>query len=367
MRQFNFSELARANISATQCKANIRQQPDHFQVNEKIPFEPQGEGGHAMLLIEKTGSNTDWIAKQLARFAGVDDVAVGYAGMKDRHAVTTQWFSVNLEGHDEPDWSAFAEDSCIVKTITRHNKKLKRGVLSGNFFHLCLSDVKGDKDTWQKNLESIQQHGVPNYFAEQRFGHHYGNLEKADRWFVENKKPKKRQQRSIFLSAARSWLFNLVLSERVKTNTWQKHIKGDVMQLAGTRSSYFEADDTDDSIASRLEQFDIHPTGPLWGRGEALTRSASLELEKGVLANWSDWQQGLERAGLKQERRALRLHPEECNWQFEEPDQLQLSFYLPAGSYATAVLRELAIVTDISQRNSDSNLPLSFNNRDDQD
>lgn len=359
MRQFDFSTLARANAQALLCRAKIRQQAIDFQVNESIPFEPQGEGGHAMLLIEKTGSNSDWLAKQLARFAGVADVAIGYAGMKDRHAVTTQWFSINLEGYDEPDWTLFDADNCHIKRVTRHNKKLKRGVLTGNYFHLTLRDVEGDRGIWRQSLDTIKQVGVPNYFAEQRFGHHYANLDKAQHWMVEGKKPKQRHQRSIVLSAARSWLFNLVLSERIRQDNWTKQLSGDVMQLAGTRASYFEADDNDDSIQSRLDQFDIHPTGPLWGRGQALTQSASLNLEQAVLSDWGDWQQGLERAGLKQERRALRLHPEQFDWSFDG-NNLQLSFFLPAGSYATAVLRELAIITDASERNSGTASALSI-------
>jgi len=359
MRQFDFSILAHANPDALLCRAKIRQQAADFQVNECIPFEPQGQGGHVMLLIEKIGSNSDWLAKQLARFAGVADVAIGYAGMKDRHAVTTQWFSINLEGYDEPDWTLFDADNCRIKRVTRHNKKLKRGVLTGNFFHLTLRDIEGARAIWEQSLDTVKRAGVPNYFAEQRFGHHYGNLDKAQRWMVEGKKPKQRQQRSIVLSAARSWLFNLVLSERIMQNNWTKQLSGDVMQLAGTRASYFEADDNDDSIQSRLEQFDIHPTGPLWGRGQALTHSASLELETAVLNDWTDWQQGLERVGLKQERRALRLHPEQLEWSYEDTN-LHLSFFLPAGSYATAVLRELAIITDASERNSGSMSALSI-------
>lgn len=353
MSQFDFAELAHANPVAKLCKAEIRRQPNHFQVNEKIPFEPQGEGGHAMLLIEKTGTNTDWLAKQLARFAGVDDVAIGYAGMKDRHAVTTQWFSVNLEGYDEPDWSGFNSVQWQIKQVTRHNKKLKRGVLNGNYFHLTLTNLEGDKAVWQQNLERIKSNGVPNYFAEQRFGHRFGNLEKAQRWMVEGKKPKQRQQRSIVLSAARSWLFNLVLSERVIQKNWHQLLKGDVMQLAGTRASHFEADDQDSTLQSRLAQFDIHPTGPLWGRGQALTHADSLALETAVLNDWAVWQEGLEKAGLKQERRPLRLYPEQFSWIFDDK-ALQLEFYLPAGAYATAVLRELASISDVSERNSES-------------
>jgi tRNA pseudouridine13 synthase len=348
--EFDFSQLQRANPQATQCSANIRLQPDHFRVDEQLPFEPSGEGGHAMLLIEKTGSNTDWVAKQLARFAGVEDVAIGFAGLKDRHAVTSQWFTVKLEGYEEPDWSLFSADDCQIKTLTRHNKKLKRGVLSGNLFSLTLTCIEGDREIWEHNLARIQAEGVPNYFAEQRFGHHFANLDKAQQWFETGRKPKKRQQKSMILSAARSWLFNEVLSARISQQNWQTGFPGDVMQLAGT-SSIFLAESIDESIAERLRSFDIDITGPLWGRGRSANQSESLALESAVLDNWQTWRQGLEQAGLKQERRPLRVLPQKMSWHFHE-DSLSLSFFLPAGSYATAVMRELAEITDVSQRNS---------------
>ncbi|MCX4187805.1 tRNA pseudouridine(13) synthase TruD [Methylophaga sp. OBS4] len=358
MSQFDFSVLARANPAVLNCNASIRNQTEHFQVDEQLPFEPEGQGGHVMLRIQKTHTNTDWLAKQLACFANVAEVAVGFAGMKDRHAVTTQWFTVNMEGMEEPDWYQFDSENWQIKQLTRHNKKLKRGVLSGNHFKITLADLQGEQQQWQQNLQRIQQQGVPNYFAEQRFGHNHANLERADAWFQGAKAPKKRQQRSIYLSAARSWLFNLVLSKRIEKGNWNQIISGDVMQLAGTHSSFFVADEQDEDLVERLQTFDIHPTGPLWGRGEALTKLSSLKLEQQVLEAWSSWQQGLEKAGLKQERRALRLYPEQLTWQFTDTT-LELAFYLPAGSYATAVLRELAQITDASQRNSVSAPPFS--------
>ncbi len=347
---FDFSQLQRANPEAAACRADIRLQDAHFRVDEQLPFEPSGEGGHAMLLIEKTGSNTDWLAKQLAAFAGVEDVAVGYAGLKDRHAVTSQWFTVKTEGHEEPDWSQFSADDCQIKTLTRHNKKLKRGVLSGNQFSLVLTGIEGDSAVWERNLQRIKTQGVPNYFAEQRFGHRFANLERAQQWFETGRKPKKRQQKSMILSAARSWLFNQVLSYRISQHNWQTGVSGDVMQLAGT-GSIFLAEEIDEKIAERLKTFDIDITGPMWGRGRAANQADSLALENVALAEWQKWQQGLEQAGLKQERRPLRVLPQNMSWQFNAGN-LSLSFFLPAGSYATAVLRELAVVTDVSQRNS---------------
>lgn len=346
MSEFDFSSLARVNTAATSLSATIRQQADYFQVDEVLPFEPDGSGGHVWLKIQKRDSNTDWVAGQLAKFAGVAPVAVGYAGLKDRHAVTTQWFSINMEGHEELNWQDFANDEISIVEQTRHSKKLKRGVLAGNTFTLRLTELSADTALWQDHLAAVKQHGVPNYFAEQRFGHHGNNLNRAEHWFSTGKAPKKRNQKSLYLSAARSWLFNQVVSKRVDMDCWQKAIDGDVMLLAGTQASLFTIDSIDDEIKSRIEINDIHPTGPLWGKGEALSKQDCLQLENDVLADWADWQVGLEKMGLKQQRRALRLIPENFDWHFIDDQQLELRFFLPSGSYATAVLRELAVISD---------------------
>jgi len=351
LKNFDFASFPRINLDALLCSADIRSQQEYFQVDEQLPFEPDGTGGHVWLKIQKRGINTDWLAGELAKFAGVHQVAVGFAGLKDRHAVTQQWFSVNLEGFVEPDWSAFETDDIKIITYTRHGKKLKRGVLLGNTFKLRLTNVQGERALWESALEQIQQYGVPNYFAEQRFGHQCGNLYRVEHWFSTGKAPKKRNQKSIYLSAARSWLFNLVLAERIRLGNWNKALLGDVMLLAGTKASLFLVDADDDALQERLDTMDIHVSGPLWGRGNPAVLDDSSLLEQAVLSEWQAWQQGLEKAGMSQERRALRLFPTGFNWQFIPDNQLELEFFLPAGSYATAVMRELAVISDAQHRN----------------
>ena len=351
MASFDFSSLEYVNTRALTCSAELRSQPDYFQVEESLPFIPDGEGGHVWLKIQKRGINTDWLAAELAKFAGVAQVAIGYAGLKDRHAITRQWFSINLEGFEEPDWSLFETDDIQIVEQTRHGKKLKRGVLSGNTFMIRLTNIQGADDDWLLALQQVKEQGVPNYFAEQRFGHNAGNLHRVDYWFSTGKAPRKRNQKSIYLSAARSWLFNLVLSERIKQKCWNTAVEGDVMLLAGTKASLFNSDSVDAELTGRLESMDIHPTGPMWGRGQSAVSAACLELETEVLKEWALWQQGLEKAGLSQDRRSLRLFPRDFNWQFIDGQQLELSFFLPAGCYATAVMRELAVITDVQQRN----------------
>ncbi|THK42005.1 tRNA pseudouridine(13) synthase TruD [Methylophaga sp. SB9B] len=350
MKHFDYLSLPRQSDSAATCSGQLREKAVYFEVEEHLPFSPEGEGSHVWLYVQKTDTNTDWLAQEIARFAGVSPVAVGYAGLKDRHAVTSQWFSVNLQGLPEPDWLAFENEQIKIIKAVRHSKKLKRGALAGNRFRLRLTNITGDAAIWEKNLQTIAEQGVPNYFAEQRFGHFGNNLKKADQWFTEGTEPKKRNQRSIIISAARSWLFNLVMAERIRQNNWNQMLAGDVMLLAGTRASYFVAESKDDVLEQRIKEMDIHPTGPLWGKGEAISKGETLALEQSVLADWQDWQQQLEKLGLSQERRALRLFPQNFQWQFINESSLLLEFELGPGSYATAVLRELAEIQDMSQK-----------------
>ncbi|MDX1574427.1 MAG: tRNA pseudouridine(13) synthase TruD [Methylophaga sp.] len=348
----SFSELPRVGNIAD-CQATIRGTATDFKVAEHLPFQPEGEGSHVWLYVQKIGTNTDWLAQQIARFANVSPVAVGYAGLKDRHAVTSQWFSINLQGLPEPDWSQMQSVELQILQHVRHSKKLKRGALGGNHFTLRLTDLQGDKVIWQANLQRIAKAGVANYFAEQRFGRDGLNLQKAEDWFNGGPAPQKRNQRSMIISAARSWLFNLVLAERIKQQHWDSGLPGDIMLLSGTRASYFLAETIDDTIQQRLNAMDIHPTGPLWGKGAVPNTLDSLVMENSVLKDWQKWQTELEKLGLTHERRALRLFPTEFDWQFADDNSLTVSFALPPGSYATAVLRELALISDASGSKTD--------------
>ncbi|MDW7603828.1 tRNA pseudouridine(13) synthase TruD, partial [Stenotrophomonas maltophilia] len=114
------------------------------QVDELPAFEATGEGEHLLLHIRKRGANTVHVAKLLAKWAGLPEMAVSYAGMKDRHAVTTQRFSVHLPKRIAPDLAELTSDEIEVLEATWHNRKLQRGALAGNRFRLVLRDVQGD-------------------------------------------------------------------------------------------------------------------------------------------------------------------------------------------------------------------------------
>lgn len=343
-----------AGDNGPQARAKFKSQAADFVVRETLSFEPEGEGTHAYLYIEKTNTNTEWLARQIARFVGVEAREIGYAGLKDRNAVTSQWFSVNLEIIDLPDWNDFQLEGVKILINTLHRKKLKRGAIKHNDFEIILRDVQGaTQDELKQRVKQIQLSGVPNYFAQQRFGHDYGNLSRAARWFAGVHKIKKRADKSMALSAARSMIFNQMLSQRIQTVGWNELVDGDMMMLNGTHS-VFTAAEIDEEIRQRFEQADIHPTSALWGRGRLTSDKQLLQLEQAVADSLHNWCDALEKQGLKQERRAARLFPENLSLTFaENPDtfldktqdkpleNVTLSFALPVGTYATAVLREL--------------------------
>lgn len=319
--------------------ARMRVAPEDFQVEEILGYDADGAGEHALLWVEKRGANTDWVARELARFAGVPPVAVGYAGMKDRHAVTRQAFSVQLAGKPDPDWSAFPHAEVNVLAATRHSRKLKRGALRGNRFVLVLREVQGDRAVAEAVLTQIRTRGVPNYFGEQRFGREGGNVAQARAMFGGRRVD--RDKRSMLLSAARSQIFNNVLAARVEGAAWDAPLPGDIWSLAGSRS-WFGPEPFTPALAERLARADIHPSGPLWGQGEPPTTDQAGVIEREVAARDADLVAGLVAAKMDQERRALRMLPAELRWRWLADGALEVSFALPAGAYATVVLRELA-------------------------
>ncbi|WP_029890808.1 tRNA pseudouridine(13) synthase TruD [Polycyclovorans algicola] len=319
--------------------ARLRSTPEDFTVDELHDRVPDDEGDHVWLWVRKRGANTDWVARQLAQIAGVKPLDVGYAGLKDRDAVTTQVFTVHLPGREAPDWSGSLPESVTVLAAHRHRRKLKRGALHGNRFGIVLRDVQGDLPAAEACLQAIQARGVPNYFGDQRFGLGGANVARAEAMFAG--KAVDRPTRSILLSATRSHLFNTVLAQRVEAGQWDQPLAGEVWSLAGSRA-WFGPEALTDDLRERLRSGDIHPSGPLWGRGALPTADHAQALEATALAPFDTLKAGLEAADMAQDRRALRLLPSQLQWQWRDTTALHLSFELPPGCYATVVLRELA-------------------------
>jgi tRNA pseudouridine13 synthase len=322
--------------------AGFKQQPEDFRVDEVLPFGFSGAGEHLWLQIRKRGVNTDWLAQKLGLHAGVKPVAIGYAGLKDRHAVTTQWFSIHLPGQPDPDFSALLSDDIQILQQLRHSKKLQRGALSGNRFEIRLRNV-GHPVLIDDRCRLIASEGVPNYFGEQRFGHGRGNLLEAERMFSHARARPPRHKRSLYLSAGRSWLFNEILSRRIQAGSWNKRLAGEVFMLDG-KSACFRDDDSA-TLDARLRAGEIHLSAALWGEGESMSSEVVYALEESVAADYPVLSAGLVAARVEQQRRALRLIPRNLQWTFDQDDCI-VSFDLPAGSYATTVLRELVDVCE---------------------
>ena len=286
--------------------ASFRNSPEDFIVDEIIDFEPANEGEHLLLHIKKRDQNTKWVAGLLAELAGIDRRDVGFCGMKDRFAVTTQWFSLHLPGRNiEPDQLTHSDFQIL--SSARHNKKLRRGMHAGNRFSIVLRDFSIQPDDLSRRCALIEKSGVPNYFAEQRFGWNANNLVKANELIELGKLKGNRHGTGIYLSAARSWLFNLLLDRYLS-----------------------------------LGKLDFADTGALWGRGRSATDANFSQQEQELLSGWSSWCHALEHAGLKQQRRPFILRPNNFCYKSLADDQFEFNFELPNGSYATAVLREIA-------------------------
>ncbi|OAI14250.1 MULTISPECIES: tRNA pseudouridine(13) synthase TruD [Methylomonas] len=322
---------------------DIKTIPGDFFVEEILGFQPEGSGEHVFLFVEKIGENTEYVARLLARHAGVRQRDIGYAGLKDRHGRTRQCFSVWLPGKVEPDWRMLQGDHLKILEAVRHPRKLKRGVLQGNRFEILIRNWQGDRERLDAQLEQVKRLGFPNYFGEQRFGFQGRNVGRAAAMFGGVRV--KAEQRSIYLSAARSYLFNLILAERVAIGSWSTGLTGEAFMLAGSHS-YFAADEIDSALAARLAAGDIQCSGALWGKGVSGARADALELEQRIVAAQPILAQGLISAGLTQDRRALVVRPTDLVWGFESEAVLRLGFGLPAGAYATALLREIVALDE---------------------
>ena len=339
-------------------KAEIKSCPEDFRVTEDLGFSPTGEGQHQMVRIEKREMNSDQVATKIAKFMGLKRRDVGVAGLKDRAAITQQWFSVDLMGKAPPDWSELeceTEYGGYLKVVKAelHNRKIRTGALRGNWFKLILrnieysSDLNGSVEKLEQRLEQIKREGVPNYFGEQRFGRGGSNVAKALQIFDKKYKPRGRHERGLLLSSVRSEIFNHILSHRVASETWNRALVGEVYSLDKSKA-YFHQEEIDSEVERRLREHDIHPSAPLWGDGELESSAAARELEESVvqgIERFADMQHGLAGARMEHGRRSLRLIPEDMSWRMldgvDSASNLELSFWLPAGAYATVVLREL--------------------------
>ena len=347
----------------TIARAIYKTYPQDFIVEEQLTIDFSEQGEHLWLQLQKTGLNTAYVARLLAQWAQIPVKDVGYSGLKDRHAVTTQWFSLRLPHKNLPtaDFQDFMTnalgDGENIRILAQHwhGKKLQRGTHTGNRFGITLREVQcADRDALSQQLAQITRDGVPNYFGSQRFGHNGQNLAHALTLFANapaGDQPRTQGKRKntvsnttgLYLSAARSALFNAMVAKRVQDGTWHTPLDGEVMNLAGT-NSVFAAPTIDDDLRARLAAGDIHLTAALWGDGLPMSSAQVQALELAVIGSNECYQalaKGLAAFGIHQERRALYVIPRKLTAIWQDATTLTLNFDLPTGSFATAVLGAL--------------------------
>ncbi|GAA3910498.1 tRNA pseudouridine(13) synthase TruD [Halomonas cibimaris] len=322
---------------------DYRAAPEDFFVDEALDFAPEGHGEHLWLRIEKREQTTLDVVRALARLCGVTPREVGYSGMKDRFAITRQWLSVHLPGRDAPE--ALEERLAALGTRVlergRHPRKLKRGVHRSNRFTLRLTGEAAAADDVAARWQALCAGGVPNYFGPQRFGAGGRNLARA-RALLARGWRKRDDRQGMLLSSARSFLFNELLSARLQADCWATPLAGDTLMLDGTQS-VFAVEQVDAELERRAAELDVHPTGPLWGTedGAADAATPAQRFEAQLARDYPVLCAGIEQAGAKTGRRALRLRLGTPALAPLDDGGVRLEFSLPRGSFATAVLREL--------------------------
>ncbi len=355
----------------------LKQSLNDFVVEEQLGFVPSGSGEHIFLWLEKTNLNTAFVAEEIAKFANLPLRNITYAGRKDKFALTRQWFGVHIANHEAPDWDNFALEGAKILDVTRNDRKLRVGVLKGNKFEVTIRNIQFSGDNTEndliRRLELIKERGAPNYYGSQRFGEirlkpldganssmastqletdmngpqaestkqmNGGNLALAEK-LLEGEQIRNRNKRSMAISALRSWLFNEVIHQRIEQSWFTKAMLGDAMQLSGS-NSFFVNDEAQEqtTIESRLTANDINITAPLWGNGKLHTTQTAKTFELHCIDAYKSITQTLNELGLKQERRAIRIVPENFEWQYKS-NVLKLSFSLPSGCFATSIVREL--------------------------
>jgi len=307
-----------------------------FVVKEQLGYDMSGDGEFVAVKVRKTDCNTLFVGEQLAKFAGISARNMSYAGLKDRKAVTEQWFSLQMPGQQTPDFSQFSLEGVEILDVTRHQRKIRIGSLQGNHFEILLRNAE-ETDELKVRLDFLAKNGFPNYFTEQRFGRDGNNLTQALRWANGEINVKDRNKRSFYLSAARSEMFNLIVSKRMELNLAQQILVGDVLQLNGSHS-WFVVDESEDlaQLQQRLAQQDVLLTAPLIGEEE----KSAVNFENEIFAQHQALFALMRQERMKAARRPILMQPQQFQWQFE-PNGLRLQFALPAGSYATALIREL--------------------------
>ncbi len=318
----------------------IKTSPQDFLV-EEVPLYPfSGEGDHLLVKVEKVEATTLEVVEALCRLFGLSQKEVGYAGMKDKMALTRQWFSLPAGKVDERALKSLEAQGFKVLEVTRHTNKLRVGHLKCNRFRIVVRGVVPDAlERARAKLEILITRGMPNYYHGQRWGRESGNVKKGLDLLKGGKRRRVSPYRArLLVSAVSAWLFNEYLDWRIDQGLFGEALEGDIAKKRETGGLFL----VEDALAEtrRLEAGEIDITGPIYGSKLWMAQGVPGEKERSLLE-----EAGLTLASFKPfkspgTRRPLRVIPGDVELN-QEGDVLTLSFFLPSGSYATVLLEEL--------------------------
>ncbi len=321
----------------------IRSTPEDFCVDERPLYLPCGEGEHLYIKITKRGLSTPDLVMRLSSQLHVKAQTIGVAGLKDAQAVTTQM--VSLQGVKADAVAVLATDERLlsVEVLGRHRNRLRKGHHAGNHFRLVVREVReGSEDLLSRLFDELVRRGVPNYFGPQRQGRAGTNFQLGAELLQDaarrNKMP--RSKRIWFMNAYQSYVFNQIVARRIETI--DRVLLGD-WAMKSENGACFPVEQPDVEQL-RADRFEISPTGPLFGSRAPWATGVPGDVERAVIAELGSTPELLSKAGaecgFRGERRALRVRLNDLAWSLDG-SVLTLSFWLPPGSYATSVLREV--------------------------
>jgi tRNA pseudouridine13 synthase len=330
-----------SRVDASEAYA-IRTEPEDFVVVEEPLYPTSGEGDHTFLYVEKRGRTTEQVARELARVGQVSARDVGYAGRKDRHAVTRQWFS--LEGVEPERALDFDLQGAKVLEARRHGHKLKTGHLRGNRFEITLRrEGECEIESIQKRADDLVRRGMPNRYGEQRFGRTGDNALQARKLLEGGPPPRDRRAARFLISALQSEVFNAVLDERA--DAFDRVELGDLARVEES-GGLFWVDDLDRE-GPRAEAFEISATGPIFGKKMRSPVGQVARLERDVFDRFglpSDLSRLSLPRGIRARgsRRPLRIRPEGLEvLPLTDGGGLRVQCGLPSGAYVTVLLELL--------------------------
>ena len=346
-------------------EALFKQSPQDFEVEEVAAYEPCGEGPHVYMWVEERDASASYSLRQLARFFGVRERDVGRAGLKDRQAVTRQWYSFpadQIEAQALEQMPGELSEQIRVLRVSAHQNKLRRGHLVGNRFALRLllaqhEDGEEARERAAAIMDFLQEHGAPNFYGDQRFGRNGGTAALGFELLAQQSEAKRRVQRDRFLkrlalNAAQSELFNAALMQRAREGSLERVLPGDVLMRRESGGVFVSEDVAADQ--QRMDQGELVVAGPMFGPsmkaacGEVAAREqALLDAHQVSLEDFAAYNKLC--AGA---RRPMLVWPQDVSVELESAHALLVRFFLPSGSYATVLLSEILTAHDTESQDS---------------